>query len=90
MRLAHQVFHPGDDGQQPVYRQGLIAGGVEVETGGDPISFEFIDELLEARGSVLLSLYGFFYVSGSFAFQKTEESISVAVKATAASREAVS
>jgi hypothetical protein len=46
------------------------ATDLKVETGADPITFNFIDELLEAKGSVALSVFGFFYVNGSFAFQK--------------------
>ncbi|KPK77291.1 MAG: hypothetical protein AMJ79_03720, partial [Phycisphaerae bacterium SM23_30] len=44
---------------------------LEVNTGGGrSILFDFVDELLQAEGSVVLSVYSFFFVSGSFAFQK--------------------
>ncbi|MEJ2698045.1 MAG: hypothetical protein P8Z70_00015, partial [Desulfuromonadales bacterium] len=46
------------------------ATDLEVETGGDPITFDFVDELLEARGTMALAVYGFFFVTGSFSFQK--------------------
>jgi len=51
---------------------------LEVETGAEPLKFDFIDELLEARGTVSLAVYGFFYVAGSFAFEKKSAKVTLA------------
>jgi hypothetical protein len=49
---------------------------LQVETSSDDaITFDFMDELLQAEGSVALSIYGFFFVSGRFAFEKKKAGV---------------
>ena len=54
------------------------ATDLEVETGAEPITFDFVTELLQAKGSVTLGIYGFFYVAGSFAFEKKSARVTLA------------
>ncbi|UCE37498.1 MAG: hypothetical protein JSW00_18920 [Thermoplasmata archaeon] len=52
--------------------------GLEVKTGENTsITLSFEDEYLRVQGSLKLDLFGFFYVDGSFAFEKTSTSVTV-------------
>ncbi|MCI0496893.1 MAG: M10 family metallopeptidase C-terminal domain-containing protein, partial [Thermoplasmata archaeon] len=52
--------------------------GLVVETGETTsLTLGFDEEYLSAAGSLMLDVFGFFYVDGSFAFEKTSETVTV-------------
>jgi hypothetical protein len=55
-------------------------GGLEVETGdvdGTPILLDFTTDYIRVQGNLKLDIFGFFYVDGSFAFEKTSANVTV-------------
>ena len=68
----------GLDNTTVVNFSGLPGGGMDIDTGdGTPVLLDFTTESLKVEGRVEMDLFGFFYVSGGFAFEKTIRTIRV-------------
>jgi hypothetical protein len=55
---------------------GMPGGGMAINTGdGTPVILDFATETLKAQGGVELGVFGFFYARGTFAFEKTSQTV---------------